>query len=770
MPLAPGTRLGAYEVLSPLGAGGMGEVYRAKQLSLGREVAIKVLPEHLARDADARARLEREASAIAALSHPNILAIHDFASDGGISFAVMELLAGATLRSRLSAPIPWRKAVELGIEIADGLAAAHVHGIVHRDLKPENIFITDSGHAKILDFGLARSRPPGLESDPNLSPTLTAPGTLVGTIAYMPPEQLRGHDVGPTSDIFSFGCVLYEMVAGQRAFAGTTAADTISAILNEDPGDVSGRQLAIPLALLEVIRHCLEKSVSERFQSARDLAFALRTIARYGAATIAPQRSLVRTWGLAAGVSVLLLGSSALLVVSRSDQPRSLAVLPFAAAPQDPETRFLGDRITESLIKRLSRTPGLKVKSRTSVERFRGADADPGAAGAALAVEAVLAGRVHRDSERLTISAELLDARDGSHMWGEQYTRKTEDLLAVQEEIFRGVLQKLRLSFRGDEQRELEAHRLYMEGRDYWSTRTQAGLRKSIGLFEQAIARQPDFALAHAGLADSHNMLAAYGAVAPREAFPKARSAAEQALRLDDSIAQAHAALAYTRHRFDWDWPGAELEFHRSIDIGGYGPARQWHSNYLASQGRLQEAVAEARRGQELDPLSLIVTSHLGFIYYFSRRYDESIEQSRKTLRTDPDFYPGHRYLGMAYEQKGRNAEAIDAFQKAVTLSGGSVLMKAHLAHAMAVTGRAGEARQILDELKGVALKGYLPPYYFALIHTGLNDPEQAFRWLDNAVEDRSDWCVFLGVDPRFDRLRSHARFKGILKRIGLGE
>jgi len=767
MPLAPGTRLGAYEVLSPLGAGAMGEVYRARQLSLGREVAIKVLPEHMARDADARARLEREANAIAALSHPNILAIHDFATEAGLSFAVMELLEGATLRSRLGAPLPWRKAVELGVEIAEGLAAAHASGIVHRDLKPENIFITADGRAKILDFGLARSKPLGLESDPNLSPTLTAPGVVVGTIAYMPPEQVRGQPAGPQSDIFSFGCVLYEMVTGQRAFAGTNAADTISAILNQDPTLVSGTGLLLPPALLEVMRHCLEKNPAERFQSARDLAFALRSIASHGGTTI-PRLSPMRLWSLSAGLALLLLGGSTYLLVGRGNQLRSLAVLPFAVDASDPETQFLGDRLTENLIKRLSQAPGLRVKSRTSVERYRGDKADPASAGAALAVEAVLAGRIHREGERLSISAELLDARDSSHLWGELYSRRAEDLVAVQEEIFKGVLSKLRLELSREEKSQLEAHRLYLEGRDYGSTRTQAGLKKSIGRFEQAILKKPDFAVAYAGLADAYNLLATYGAVSPREAFPKARAAAEKALDLDDSIAQAHAALAYTKYRFDWDWPGAELEFHRAIDIGGYAPARQWHSSYLASQGRIEEAIAEARHGQELDPLSLIVTSHLGFVYYFARRYDDSIEQSRRTLQIDPGFHVAHRYLGMAYEQQGRHAEAVDAFQKATALSGGSSLMKASLARALAVAGRTSEARQILGELKQAGLTGYLSPYYLALIHAGLNDKAEAFGALEAAVEDRSDWCAFLKVDPRFDPLRSDPRFTSLLRRVGL--
>src|SRR5579859_657569 len=612
MILTPGTRLGSYEILAPIGAGGMGEVYKARDLRLEREVAIKVLPEQFARDADALLRFEREAKAVAALSHSNILSIHDIGDANGVRFAVMELLEGQTIRERLrQSAIPWRKAAEIGLAVAEALAVAHAKGIIHRDIKPENLFLTADGRVKVLDFGLARvTRPPSTSStastgelaDAETQVVNTTPGIVVGTMGYMSPEQLRGEVVDGRSDIFSLGCVLYEMVAGQKAFSRKTAAESISAILNEDPAELAGSGKQVPPDLDRIIAHCVEKKAADRFQSARDLAFALRTISStsgvFQPVAEQPKPRVSRTVWMAGAAAMVVLAAILLWFwTHQSGDIRSIAVLPFVNVGADPNTEYLSDGITESIMNSLSQLPNVSVMSRTSVFRYKRPDVDPQAAGRDLNVQAVLAGRVTKRGDQLSVSAELVDTRTNHQIWGDQYNRKLTDVMAIQEEISQEISDKLRVRLTGEDKKRLvkrhtenaEAYGLYLKGRYQWNKQTLDGMQTGINFFKQAIEKDPRYGLAYAGLSDAYALLADYNVLAAKEVMPSAKTAAMKALEIDDTISEAHASLGWAKLTLDWDWAGAEKEFQRSIELNpNYATAHQWYAEYLTTTGRAQ--------------------------------------------------------------------------------------------------------------------------------------------------------------------------------------
>jgi serine/threonine protein kinase len=601
----------------------MGEVYRARDTRLDREVAIKVLPERLSNDPQALARFEREAKAVAALSHPNILAIHDFGREAGITYAVAELLEGETLRSRLGhGALGWRKAVETGIAIADGLSAAHSKGITHRDLKPENIFLTEDGHVKILDFGLARSTAT-TAAEKAEAPTITEEGVVLGTAGYMSPEQVRGTPADARSDIFSLGCVLYEMVAGRRAFSRASSAQTMAAILEAQPADLSTTGKEVPATLENVIAHCLEKNPQERFHSAHDLALALQ--ATVGGST-AVKRPPARPWAVL-GAGVLVLAAAVYWFAGRPKPIDSLAVMPFVNVGADPNTEYLSDGITENLINNLSQLPKLRVVPRSLVFSYKGKETDPRKVGQDLHVRAVLMGRVVHRGDTLNVQTELVDVGEVSQLWGQQYDRKFTEILAVQEDIAKQVSDKLHLRPSGEEQKRLakrytentEAYRLYLKGRYYWNRRTPELLQKANEYFRQTIDKDPGFGLAYGGLAQSYAIFNYYGVEAPRESCPKAKDAALKALEIDETLAEAHAALGWIKMSCDWDWPASEREFKRALAINqNYGTARHWYSEYLQTMQRLEEAVAERRRALEADPLSLITGAGLGASLYYA--------------------------------------------------------------------------------------------------------------------------------------------------------
>jgi serine/threonine protein kinase/tetratricopeptide (TPR) repeat protein len=757
MSLATGSRIGPYEIVELLGEGGMGQVYRARDPRLGRDIAVKILTAESRHNDDAIARFEREARAVASLSHPNILSIHDFGSDDGIFFVVTELLQGRTLRDEMQTPMSWRKAIEIGAEIAEGLSAAHSKSVVHRDLKPENIFLTAEGHVKILDFGLAQTDPILSQQEETSIPTTkwfqTDPGAIIGTLGYMAPEQLRGEQVDVTADIFSLGCVMYEMVTTKRPFQRNSGAATIAAVLHDDIPHHDLSQ-AVPSEVQRVIEGCVEKRASARFQSARDLALTLRAIGSgtlTGISDVVPRRR------------------------TRSKIIDSIAVLPLQNATGDADADYLSDGITEGIINKLSQIPKLRVMARSTVFRYRNRDADAQAIGRELRVRAVLTGRVQHVRDRLLINVELVDAVDGSHLWGESYNQELADLLELQTRMSGEIAEKLRIRLTGAEKKKLrkkttensEAYQAYLKGRYHWNKRTEESLRKGISFFRDAIECDPSFASAYAGLADCFISLATNVPLPPKEAMPKAKAAAMRAVEIDDGLAQAWASLAAIRWWYEWDWSGAEEAYKRAIELNpNYANAHEGYSMLLSARSRFDESIVQITKATDLDPLSLIIAVHGGWPQYFARDYESATRRFRKALELDEKFIPAHGWLGMSLGQQGRHKEAIDTFHRALDVERTPILL-AMIGHAYAIAGERTKAIEALDALREEAKSRYVSPYDLAVIHAGLGNQSEAMRTLRVAFDDRSAWMVFITVDPRLDPLRDSPEFRELASRVG---
>jgi serine/threonine protein kinase/Tfp pilus assembly protein PilF len=732
MPLPVGECLGPYRIAGILGSGGMGEVYRARDLRLERDVAVKVLK-------DRKEGSDKEARAAAALNHPNIVAVYDI----GPGYVVMELVDGEPLRHALRrGPLPFRDVIEQGAQIAEGLAAAHAAHVIHRDLKPENIVIARGGRPKILDFGLAKRTTPGLDES-----TQTNPGTLMGTAAYMSPEQVRGLELDWRSDIFSLGVVLFEMMTGRHPFAAGSIPEMMAAIVRDAPADAGSGANAY---LQAVVLRCLEKSPDRRFQSAQDLAFSLRALAAN------PSDSVARPSETAID---------------------SLAVMPFENLGGSSEDDYLSDGITESLINSLTGIAGLRVIARSRVFRYKGKDIDPAQTGRDLNVRALLTGFVARRGDSLRIQVELVEASSQTQLWGERFHRPAADLLAMEEEIATQISAKLRLKLSGGERERLvqrstqntEAYHLYLKGRYHWNKRTKESLQKAIEYFRLAIEADPAYALAYAGLADGYLVLGFFMPDPAKGFLAKGRAAGLKALEIDPDLPEARTALSPLRCAADWDWAAAEADARRSVELKpGYWLGHSHLALLLSSLGRHEEAMEAARHALDLEPLLTVVSHHFAWVHIRARRYQEAAEQCRRAFELDPVFPMGHYWLGLACGLMGRHAEAIDSLQEA-RRTAGSTFVTLELARAYASAERTTEALVLLAEMHRTFEESYAEPYGFATVYAALGETDRAFEWLDRACRDRTGWlATWVNGDPRLDALRADPRMSGVLRRVGL--
>jgi serine/threonine protein kinase/Tfp pilus assembly protein PilF len=799
MAIPSGTKLGPYEVVALIGAGGMGEVYEARDTKLERNVAIKVLRDAFAQDADRLSRFQREAKMLAALNHPNIATIYGLEQSSGTSYLVMELVLGETLAERVQRDrvVPVEEALAIAKQIAEAVEAAHEKGIIHRDLKPPNVKLTPEGKVKVLDFGLAKAFASDGGLDLSNAPTLTAMGTeegrILGTPAYMSPEQARGKSVDKRTDVWAFGCVLYILLTGRQAFTGDTLSDMIVSILEREP-DWQALPASTPAKIRDLLRRCLQKDPQRRLRDLGDARIEIeeallppataeartkrdtdsgRVAVRSMASVTSSNpwwRSRTALW--IAVVALLVLLAAAGLIYRPAEHGEtidSIAVLPFVNVSGDQNTEYLSDGITESLINNLSQLPNLKIKSRDSVFHYKGKETDPEEVARQLGVRAIFKGRLTQRGDTLAISAELIDARNDDHLWGQQYNRKLADIFALQDEIAREITNTLRLRLTAQDEKRLakrytenvEAYQDYLEGRYQWDKKTEEGFKKGVEYFQQAIAKDPTYALAYAGLADCYTGLAGFGFVPAKEGYPKALEEALKALEIDDKLAEAHASLAFIKSNYDWDWSGAEQEFKRAIELNpGSATAHHFYGLALAYMGgRFEEAIDESKRAVELDPLSLIINADLGHVFYEARKYELAIEQERKTLEMDPNFNPAHHWLGLAYLQKSMDKEGIAEFEKEFPFLG----------YAYAVAGRRAEAQQVLDKLNELSKQKYVPAMSMARIYVGLGEKDKAFEWLEKAYLDGSiGGGTGIAVDPIFDPLRSDPRFMDILRRMNL--
>ena len=819
MPLTAGTRLGRYEIRTQIGAGGMGEVYLAQDSQLDRTIALKILHSDIASDTQRMRRFIQEAKAASSLNHPNILTIYEIGKADSIDFIATEFIDGETLRARMSkGRMKLTEAFDVAIQVAGALAAAHAAGIVHRDIKPENIMMRRDGYVKVLDFGLGKLTEHRSGDSEATTMVNTDDGVVMGTVAYMSPEQARGLAVDARTDIWSLGVVLYEMVAGCAPFAAATPTDAIISIAEREAAPLARHAAEVPLQLERIVRKALAKDREERYQTAKDLALDLKNLRREldiegelertvppelrggmlqtsGASAVGetanqpvavPTTSFadqMKRYKLGVGIVGLVILASAIAYFgyfgrNKTSPTReaitSIAVMPFVNASNNPDADYLSDGISESLINSLSQLPQLKVIARSSSFKFKGTTTEPADVAKALGVRAIVTGRVIQLGDQLQISAELVDTADGTQVWGEQYNRKATDLLAVQSEISREIAERLRLKLTNTEQQQLakrettnpEAYELVLKGRFFSNKGGPAGRAKAIEYFSQAAALEPNYALAYGELAVAYNVLINSASVDPKLIRPKAQAALEKALQLDETIPEAHLAVGILKLN-NWEWAAAESEYKRAIELNpSFSRAHAQYANFLSCIGRYDEAVAEARRGRELDPFATGRNWRLGSVLVNADRFDEAIEQLKKTLELDSTFSGAHTWLGYAYAAKGHYEQAIAEYKEVMRLGGNSTSTKNYLGYSLAMSGKKDEALAILKEMQ--TTKDYVSQAELAILFAGLGDKEQAFAALERAYAAHDFQLQYLKVEASYDSLRSDPRFDELLRRVGL--
>jgi eukaryotic-like serine/threonine-protein kinase len=830
MTLAAGTQFGHYEIQSRIGAGGMGEVFLAKDAKLDRQVAIKVLPVAATmQNADNSRRFEREARAASRLNHPNILTIHEIGEINDSRFIATEFIKGETLRERLNRQkLSFSEALDIAIQVAAALNAAHSAGIIHRDIKPENIMIRrEDGLVKVLDFGLAKlteKQPQAIDTEGETRAQVnTSPGMVMGTARYMSPEQARGKETDMRTDVWSLGVCLYEMLSGEQPFAGETTTDTLAAILHREPAPLDENT---PPELARIIRKALQKNADERYQTVKDFLLDLKNLKRelevaeeiersaapfraksesvgsnksgetamaiHPAAVstrndVSPQTSSAEyilgeikqhKRGVLVALSILILAAVGLGFwyfsdrFSNTTQIESIAVLPFENAGGNEDAEYLSDGIAESLINSLTELRQLRVIARSTAFRYKNKEIDPQAAGRELNVRAVLTGRVRQMGERLSVQVDLVDVATGTQLWGKDYERQSRDALSVKQAIVREITTELGLKLSGDEKRQLarrdttsaEAYQSYLRGRYYWNKRTAEGMKKAIEEFQQAIERDPNYALGYAGLADCYVLNLED---APKdEAFSKAKAYAERALQIDDSLAEAHASLALIYQR-KWQWDEAGKAYKRAIELNpNYPTARHWHSIYLRVMGRFDESLSEAKRAQELDPLSLVINTSAGFAYLAKGDANSAVEQGKKVLELDPKFHSGYDLLGVAYLKQRRYPEAVAVLEQAI--SDDKPEHFGILGYAYALAGKRAEALAALKKLEEEYAKQKGGGKPIALVYVGLGEGDKAFAWLEKAYQARSGGLPDIRWDPEWDSIRGDSRYRDLVQRMGL--
>jgi eukaryotic-like serine/threonine-protein kinase len=741
-----GKTIAHYKILEKLGEGGMGVVYKAHDTRLDRTVALKFLPSYVGAGETEKKRFINEARAASTLDHQNICTIYSIEqTDDEQLFIVMAYYEGMSLKEKIEqGPLPIKDVVNYAIQIASGLQKAHEKGIVHRDLKPANIFIANDNQIKIIDFGLAKV------VDRTL---LTKPGTTLGTVSYMSPEQAQGVTVDHQTDMWSLGVVMYEMITGQRPFKSEYETAIVYSILNEEPAPLISLRSEVPKELVHIVQKAILKNPDERYVDIDMMLSELKSVQEH---------------------------FEVVEVKDKKEEKKllpSIAVLPFVNMSTDPDNEYFSDGLAEELINVLTKIKGIRVVARTSAFSFKGKEIDVREIGNKLNVNTVLEGSVRKAGNRLRITVQLINVEDGYYLWSERYDRELADIFAIQDEISLAIVERLKVELLDNEKVDFlrrhtenqKAYHLYLKGRYNLNKRSAKDFQKAIGYFEQTIAEEPNYALAYAGLADTYNLLERYGVMPPDKVLPLAQAAAIKACEIDPTLAEAYCALAYNKMIYNWDWEGSERDFRHAIALNPeYSTAHHWFAWHLVAMGRHSDAMEEIKQAQELDPLSLIINTNVGTLFYFAREYDNAIKQLHRTLEMESGFVVAHQWLARSYEQKLLFSEAIKEHQKSLEILGDDPESLASLAHAYAVSGKRNEAEKIMHVLKILSKERFVSHYWLGLIYAGLGEVEASLKYLEKACEERFDWLLFIKVEPMMDPLRSDRRFTGLLKKLGL--